>query len=122
MTATPWPANLPSTWLAGLRYAPRDQVLRSPMDSGVGKTRRRTTLEIVDADVEVRFSGLDVQNFESWFRTTLSGGAARFSHKHALTGALAEYRFRARPEWRQEIPGTQLSSRWLASFALEILP
>lgn len=117
-----WPGTLPDKWLLGVTYAPQSQVIRTQMDAGPGKVRRRTSASVTHVDVPVRFTGAEVATFQSWFADELGGGALSFTWKHPLTGVAATYRFRdAPPQWALEIPGDRFSSRWTATLALELL-
>lgn len=119
-----WPSNLPSECLAGVRYQPGPQVIRTRMDSGAVQVRRVASAAPADFDAPIRFTREQVIVFEAWFFGTLAGGTLVFRWLHPVTGVEVRMRFREdrAPKWADEIVGTKTSGTMTATFALEILP
>lgn len=78
-----WPVTLPEYVLqSGYREDKQDQALRSPMDGGSTKTRRRFTARFDTIDVRMRMSNEQVTLFETFYETTLKGGTLNFDWLH----------------------------------------
>lgn len=118
-----WPATFPQVQFLGLSYAPQDQTVRSAMDAGPPKVRRRFTAAVVQQTIPVRFTGAQLRAFLVWFNGTLGGGALAFVWRNAATGAQVEMRFLKPPEWTPVV-GSKIPERqqWSSSLPLEILP
>lgn len=95
--AAAWPASLkqcPQTWAA----TPRDNQVRTAVDVGLSKTRRRYTAVINDIAVSVTMTLADYRTFLDWYENTISQGADNFEYKDPVSGAVQTYHFRAPPQ------------------------
>lgn len=90
------PTALSGCWAA---WSERDQevIIRSQMDSGQVKVRKRTTGHHRIARVSARFPADQYDDFMLWFRDTCQGGALPTTMVEP-TGVDAIWRFRAAPE------------------------
>lgn len=78
-----WPSGLPQYVLqSGYREEKQDQVLRSNMEGGATKSRRRFTARFDLIDVRMRMSSEQAAQFENFYETTLKGGALNFDWIH----------------------------------------
>lgn len=74
-----WPAELPqSPQVAGYSESPQSQVLRTQMDAGPAKTRRRFTAATRTIPVRYQLTAEQVAVFEAWFENVIAGGALPF--------------------------------------------
>lgn len=115
-----FPATLPAPLAAGYAVRPREQTIRTDMDVGAARVRRRSTARLDNVPVGWSFSDAQAQVFRAWFDdpTEAAGGAAWFgvSLKIATGGSVAvEARFMAAPSF--EFQG---ADRWRVSAELEV--
>lgn len=120
MTEILWPASLPlDPLIAGYdeTLAPGTNVLRSPMDAGPAKTRRRFTAAVRPLSISLALTRAQVAILDAFVDETLAGGALPFVFTHPRTQAPVTMRvippIGARPSSGQD---------WIAPLKLEILP
>ena len=118
MAAVTWPAALPDDVLAGYSEGTGGAVLRSSMDAGPAKVRRRFTAVARPIDVTIELTRAEVQVFLDWFDGTLAAGALDFDWVHPRTRTAAEFRFRETDVQFRHAVG----ELWRADLKLEILP
>ena len=113
-----WPVTLPQAFLQnGLQITPVDNFIRSDMDSGIAKVRRRSTAVIENVSGQIKLdNGQDVILYE-FFYTELQGGVLVFEWQHPRTDETKDFRFISTPTTKP-LDGSQ----WLAQLELEILP
>jgi hypothetical protein len=91
-----WPELLPSTLLInGLSKQPQTSVIRTSMDAGPKKARRRYTARSVKFSGRQVFDSAELAVFEQFFHTVLADGVLRFNFTDPTTLELAEFRFTA---------------------------
>jgi hypothetical protein len=91
-----WPAELPATLLlAGLSKQPQSNVIRTAMDAGPKKARRRYTGKSVRCSGKQIFNAAQLKTFESFYETVLADGVRRFNFTDPITLEPAEFRFTA---------------------------
>jgi hypothetical protein len=113
-----WPVTLPAApLLEGFREATPDTVLRTEMEQGPAKLRQRTTAGVRTLSVGYLLSAAQVATLETFYLTTLSGGAAAFDFTHPRTGAGVSCRFVRPPEY-----AAVNGNYFRAALELEILP
>ena len=113
-----WPASLPQqVLLDGYGESAPDGALRTQMDAGPAKLRRRTTAVVRTVSGAVVLDASQVATLDSFYLNSLSGGTLAFDWTHPRTLAAASFRFTAPPAY-VPIGG----GHWRASLALEILP
>jgi len=89
-----WPELLPADFLAeGLVIQPQSNVIRTAMDAGPKKARRRYTARTVKFSGKQRFDGAELAVFEQFYHTVLADGVFRFNYKDPISNQLAEFRF-----------------------------
>lgn len=94
MTSIQWPKELPQVMrLEGLSGKLRTAVVRTEMDAGPQKTRRRYTVAQKDFSGSVVVTEAQRRILEAWYRQTLGNGALRFVMADPQTLAPAEFRF-----------------------------
>lgn len=113
-----WPAELPQfVETAGYIEGQPDLVLRTPMEVGPAKVRRRFTTAPRPFKFSVQLDGPQVQDFEDFVHLSLRGGEEPFDWVHPRTRAAASFRFR-KPFTLSPIGGPL----WLAAMDLWLLP
>lgn len=116
-----WPSTLPNPQADNVSYADVDNALRTQMDAGVDKVRRRYTAVAVPCSVTLQLTEAQVDTLDNFEQTTL-GGVLPFDwldfRKPSLTVA-ATYRFKKRPKY-STIPNSV--DKVLATLQLEMMP
>ena len=114
-----WPAGLPElVAVDGYEERPPDTALRTRMDAGPAKVRRRFTAGTRPLSVQLDIDAAQVETLDSFYMAALQGGALAFDWTHPRTQAAATLRFLRPPVYR---PRTS-DAAWRATLELEILP
>jgi hypothetical protein len=112
-----WPSGLPQIPLmAGYEETFPDTAIRTEMEVGPAKVRRRTSHNVRPLSVGFYLTTAQVDILDTFYSTTLSGGTLAFDHEHPRTGDAAELRFTGPP--KISVAGAD----YLAEFGLEIMP
>lgn len=113
-----WPVTLPQTVLReGMGESLPDTALRTSMDVGPAKLRRRSTAAVRPITATLNLSLAQVGYLETFYVSTLEGGALPFDMADPRTGATESFNFTAPPSWYPLGAGL-----WRASLTLEQLP
>jgi hypothetical protein len=113
-----WPAGLPaSPLLDSFKEKAEDTVIRTEMEQGPAKLRRRTTAGVRTLSASFLVSKAQVVTLEDFYLTTLQGGSLPFTFTHPRSGASVSCRFVKPPEYA----GSN-GNYFKASVDLEILP
>jgi hypothetical protein len=89
-----WPAELPATLLIdGFSKQPQSGVIRTAMDAGPRKARRRYTARTVKFAGKQIFDKDELAIFEEFYRFALADGVLRFNFTDPTTLELGEFRF-----------------------------
>lgn len=92
---TSWPGTLPSApLLDGFNETGVDLTVRSKMDIGPDKSRRRFTGEMFDIQMQFIMTKTQVNALRTFFYTTLDGGVDEFDFTHPITDATVSMRFK----------------------------
>ena len=119
MTNAVWPATLPQEPLAdGYSEQAPNTVLRSQMEAGPPKLRRRFTAGVRTIECQLRLTPAEVADLDLFFTETVAGGSLPFDWKHPRTGTAQTFRWVEPPTYTPLARGT----RWRATLRLEILP
>lgn len=113
-----WPASLPqSPLLRGFLETAPDGILRTSMDTGPAKTRRRFTAAVRPFKYPLLLTTDQVETLDVFFEDTLASGALSFTHVHPRTTVASTFRITNKPQY------TPVSgSKWTTSLDLELLP
>lgn len=109
-----WPATLNNTLdVDSFSYKIGDTTIRSDMDIGPQKVRRRHTKSVDTISCSQKISFSLYQDLYDFFDIDLNGGVNTFSFNHPFTGLPMECRFLGPPEIRP-IGGVEftLSMQW----------
>lgn len=114
-----WPASLPQTPLIdGYQEAFPDVRLRTVMDAGPAKMRRRYTAAVTPIECRMVLTAAQVATLKTFYDTTLTGGTASFSWSNPRTSSAVTFRFAEVPIVSR-ISG---SIYYSAPLSLEIMP
>ena len=112
-----WPPTLPQVALAdGYTSRPGDNVVRTEMDVGPAKVRRRGSAGVRRISVRYRMTPAQSDDFEAFYNDTLRSGALRFTWPGPAGGDSLTARILPTPVWRPR------GANWTVSMDLEILP
>jgi len=89
-----WPEELPHGLLAqGFSMQPQSSVVRTAMDAGPKKARRRYTARTVNFSGRQIFDNAELAVFEQFYHIALADGVLRFNFADPLTLEKAQFRF-----------------------------
>lgn len=113
-----WPATLPPlTELDGYTESPPKNLLRTQMDAGPAKVRRRFTAGVRQISGKLLMHKDQVAALDSFHQNDLASGALKFDSLHPRTGAAATFRFAAEPAF-----AARSGLYYDVTLQLEILP
>lgn len=113
-----WPAGLPQRPLAdGFTESPVSAVIRTEMDVGPAKMRRRYTAEVRVYNMGLLLTTAQVATLQTFYESTLAG-VDPFDWVDHRTGAAASYRFRSPPSYFE----AGAPDYWRTTLDLEVLP
>ena len=121
MALASWPASLPRgdrALVQGYQEQWDGGVIRSEMETGPARLRRRTTAVAQPLSVTFAMDSDQVDTFKTFFLTTLSGGTEPFYFRRPREGQTEIARFRAPPQ----ITPMGSGELWQVSFTVEIMP
>ncbi len=114
MTNITWPDGLPDVLiLDGQNADKKNAVLRTEMDAGPAKQRRRYTIATKDFNGSIVVNETQRKKLETWFDNVIAGGALRFLMKDPQTLEYAEFRF------KQPYKEDSLDGNWRITMILE---
>jgi len=94
MTEIFWPDGLPGTLLInGLAAKRKSSVIRTSMDAGPNKTRRRYTASVKNFTGKMILDESQRFELEQFYRTALADGVLRFNFTDPQTLESGEFRF-----------------------------
>lgn len=111
-----WP-TLPAPLINTFSESPPNNILRSSMDRGPDKIRRRTTANVRPIQFTMILTKAQVATLETFYVTTTTSGAAEFTYTHPRTAATVTARFVEPPAYT-DINGLVFS----VAISLEIMP
>lgn len=113
-----WPVSLQSrSNQSGFSYVVGETTLRSDMDIGPAKVRRRTTRPVDTMRYSINVTQAEYQTLYDFYDITTNGGVETFDMQNPITGNSMVCRFKGPPEFTP-ISGTT----FLARFDLEVMP
>lgn len=113
-----WPGSLPQKpLLEGLQEQAPTLTVRTQMDAGPPKIRKRFTAGIRLFSLLLSLTKAQVETLDVFFVTTSNGGATPFDWTHPRTAASVTFRFVSPPAYHPLADDV-----WRAQLELEILP
>lgn len=114
-----WPSSLPQKPLAdGFSETAPNLVVRSPMDIGPAKVRRRATAGVTRLQMRFRLTNDQLTTFQAFLHADLQDRALAFTWMHPISGANATFRIVDAPSY--EPIGGGLA--WKVHVVFEMLP
>lgn len=114
-----WPTSLPVPLVEGISYTPGQNVIRSQMDAGVAKMRRRFTAVPETLTFNLVLIEAQVQVLQDFVEITLADVLPfDWIDFRKPTGTGVTYRFTKRPGFT---PRSAAGNRWVAAIELEQL-
>jgi hypothetical protein len=114
-----WPSDLPQLPLVqGFSETAPTLAVRSPMDVGPAKVRRRATAGVTQLKCTFRLSAAQRASLLTFWQTTLAGGALSYSWTHPISGTAITCRIVEPPGLTPVAGGVS----WLAALSIEVLP
>lgn len=118
MASISWPGNVPDKPLIdGFSERPGTTTVRTQMDVGPDKLRRRTTAAVSTLTMRMLMTKTEVGNLETFYDGTTAQGSLRFDFVHPRTGSTVEARFVERPRWQ-----IRTDDDYEVQIKLEVLP
>ena len=94
MTNIQWPSSLPQVMiLDGQKAKKKPNVIRTQMDAGPQKARKRYTVQTKEFTGSIIINELQREILEAFYDSTLGSGVLRFTMKDPQTLLPAEFRF-----------------------------
>ena len=117
-----WPSSLPQEG-----FLPQDDVrvdarLRTRMDAGREKVRRRYSATTRQITIPMRLTGTQRQTLDTFYNDTLKEGSLSFNWTDPVDDSAVSMRFLSPPRFRVILGGTTSNREWRATLRLEILP
>ena len=118
MTAV-WPPSLPQSPLGdSFAEQPPNLIVRSPMDVGPAKVRRRSTAGVSRLQMAFRLTPAQLATFRTFLHNDIQDRALQFTWVHPVTGVAGSFRIVEQPTWEPISGGLA----WKLTLALEMLP
>jgi hypothetical protein len=115
-----WPASLTTFIVEGYQETTDDIILRTTMDAGNVKTRRRFTAAYDKIRGDTVWTDAQLATWMTWFKNDIQNGALSFDMPHPRTKLqiLVRYATTSIPI----SPFNRASTRWRVAHELEIIP
>ena len=117
-----WPASLPQKQFLGMTEQRGDARLRTEMDAGPAKMRRRFTNTVRDFTTPILLSGTQRQTLDTFYIDTLKKGVLAFDWEDPVTDAIVSFRFVEPPRFTPTAGGPVSDRLWEGMMMLEITP
>ena len=114
-----WPSDLPQEFEQdGFRAAGRENVLRSQVDAGPNKTRRRFTSAPYPIRGSMTMTGPQLDQFRDFLENEIADGAISFSFpKPRDPATVVTVKFNTTPQW-----AAARGDNFLVSLDLSVMP
>lgn len=118
-----WPGTLPQYFEVGVQDTRQQGFIRSQTDTGPYKQRKRFTATSRFLSGTMLMTGTQRATFETFYKTTLSGGADAFDFIDPADFSTCSARFVSPPTLSAVAGGdTSGTAQWRVELALEVLP
>ena len=74
-----YPSVLPGFRLSGFALEPLETTVRTEMETGPARARRRTATRVTEIPVQARYTESERRIFDAWFEHKLNSGVAWFN-------------------------------------------
>lgn len=116
-----WPSTIPFPKL-GWTERRQQGFIRTPMDTGPAKVRRRFSAVSSEMETTVGLTAAQRATFDTFYATTLSEGSGEFTADDKVDGSTATYRFVAPPEFSHRHSNGTQTTVYEVVLRLEKLP
>lgn len=117
-----WPVGVPATFEQdGYSFSSQNGALRSDMDIGPAKVRRRFTATVERHSGDIVMTKAQFNTWKTWFNSTIGQGALDFNFTHPLDGTAIVARIVTKDPPYTAAPDGQTAYIRL-SLELEVLP
>jgi hypothetical protein len=119
-----WPASLPQKAFLVASDTRQQASLRSEMDQGAPKKRKRFTAAIRNLTLKMILTGTQRATFDTFYITTINEGTDSFTILDPVDDATITVSFKSPPTWKL-IPGSGpavVDRQWESILDLEVLP
>jgi hypothetical protein len=119
-----WPVTLPQKPLkSGYGRSGKAVLIRSPMDSGPAKVRKRTNVGVKPVALAFKMTTAQVDDFEDWVVTDIGEGALSFTlpAPEADSGTIVVRMTGGAGSPLYDVTPSS-PDMWIVSFAAEIMP
>lgn len=115
-----WPATVPDYLMKdALSETLPNNTIRSNMEVGPAKVRRRGTSAVRPISGKIRLAASQAADLDTFYSATTQCGSIQFDWKHPRTREVVNMRFVSPPVI---VPYGTEGNRWAASLQLEVLP
>lgn len=111
-----WPSTLPTLQLSDYSETLADNVLRTQMEYGPNKLRRRTVSNVGQMAGSIIIGPSQRLDLITFYTTTVASGTLQWTMRHPVTGATISVRFTGPPQL------SAVGNKFRASITLEVLP
>ncbi len=122
MALPAWPGGLPQNQFKGVADERQKGAIRTAMDAGPAKIRRRFSAVVRAINTSLMMTGTQRQTLNTFFITTLAEGSTPFTWTDPVDDTTQNFRFTAPPKFALQQGGTTGLRIWRADLMLEILP
>ena len=113
-----WPETLPQSPLAaGFSEQVPNTLIRTEMDAGPAKVRRRFTAGVRKLGMSMLLTKAQIAILDTFVVTTTNGGADQWTWENPRTKVTTSFRFVNLPTYK-----THGGDDWTANFQVDILP
>lgn len=115
-----WPSTLQPTFnTEGFTEGFAETTIRSTVDQGPSKVRRRFTKGVGAMQATIWLTTIQYLTFKSFYDTDTAGGSLQFLMNHPVSGVPTYFRFAGPPSCA---PINSSGIEWSAQFSLEVMP
>lgn len=114
-----WPLSKNLLW--GLSWDPGEGSLRTGVDNGTAKLRRRATAPPEPITGNLILNGAELATLISWWKTTLARGTLPFTWEHPLDDTTVNLRWVSRPVASLALGGGVYDRKWRVPVILEVV-
>lgn len=112
-----WPSDLPPPFTGTVKTSTPKNIIRTSMEVGPAKVRRRTTADVAPLSFSMRLEESLLTVFDTFYLVTCASGALSFDYTHPISGDAVTARF-VGEQGVQHISGDVYD----VSVSLEVLP
>lgn len=118
-----WPGSLPQAQFVGIEDERAMGFMRSEVDAGPAKQRRRFSSAVRALRTDMEVNGTERAALDTFYVTTVKEGSLEWTWTDPNGDATVTFRFMEPPRYRLRVGNSDNAKRiWSVTLALEILP